>query len=255
MSFTDPIAELSPGAEGYDELGLTLDVSALTELALQYFREVIPNYEDHEGNAEVILAEAIAQIAGDLSQQAATVPPEAMIYLGETVFNIPINAGNTAVGDMTIVFTADVGAITILADTLFTVPHPSGENMMFSTDRDIIATPSGSFDLIAVATETGEIYNGAFGDADFLEPIDGIESAIVQQTAGGEDIETATDYLNRLSQLLTVLSPRPILPSDFVTIAKQVPGVGRATVLDLYQPGTDDNNATLGLVVEGTPVL
>jgi hypothetical protein len=58
--------------------------------------------------------------------------------------------------------------------------------------------------------------------------------------AGGVDEESDDDYLDRLASALTLLAPRPILPNDFAVMAQQVPGVGRATAIDLYQPGTSD---------------
>jgi hypothetical protein len=38
------------------------------------------------------------------------------------------------------------------------------------------------------------------------------------------------------------LAPRPILPNDFAVMAKQVPGVFRATAIDLYNPGPPPAN-------------
>ena len=60
------------------------------------------------------------------------------------------------------------------------------------------------------------------------------------RASGGTEDETSDDYLARLAEALTILAPRPILPNDFAVLARQVPGVGRATAIDLYQPATAD---------------
>jgi hypothetical protein len=60
---------------------------------------------------------------------------------------------------------------------------------------------------------------------------------------GGADEEDADAYLDRLADALTILAPRPILPQDHATMARQIEGVGRALAIDLYQPGTNDNIA------------
>jgi hypothetical protein len=92
-----------------------------------------------------------------------------------------------------------------------------------------------------------------------LDVIDGVETVTMAAAAtGGTDEEEADDYLDRLADALSILAPRPILPQDFATLARQIPGVGRAVALDLYQPGTNDNIAAGQpggpLTVEGTPV-
>jgi uncharacterized phage protein gp47/JayE len=56
-------------------------------------------------------------------------------------------------------------------------------------------------------------------------------------TSGGQDAESDDAYLNRLSAQLQLLAPRPILPEDFAIFARNIPGVWRATAIDLYDPG------------------
>ena len=43
--------------------------------------------------------------------------------------------------------------------------------------------------------------------------------------------------MNRLAETLQLLTPRPVLAVDFAKLALQVPGVGYATAINLYDPG------------------
>ena len=48
-------------------------------------------------------------------------------------------------------------------------------------------------------------------------------------SSGGADPETTQQYIDRLSTELQLLTPRPILPTDYAILAQSVPGVNRAT--------------------------
>jgi hypothetical protein len=70
----------------------------------------------------------------------------------------------------------------------------------------------------------------------------GFVSTVVSTTvsSGGADGETSTQYINRLSQELQLLAPRPILPTDYAIIAASVPGVTRATAYNNTFAGVDN---------------
>jgi hypothetical protein len=62
-----------------------------------------------------------------------------------------------------------------------------------------------------------------------------------------------------LRELLQLLAPRPILPNDFAVMAKQVPGVYRATAIDLFDASTGQTNVPRCVTVvvvgaDGLPV-
>jgi uncharacterized phage protein gp47/JayE len=82
---------------------------------------------------------------------------------------------------------------------------------------------------------------------------------VADPTTGGFDAETPDDYTDKLANLLPAVALRPILPQDFAVLALQlVPGVGRAVVMNLYDPpsGTWNNARTVTLMLtqaDGTP--
>lgn len=69
------------------------------------------------------------------------------------------------------------------------------------------------------------------------------------ETSGGAAAETDDEYLNRLSEELRLLTPRPILPEDFALLARRVSGVHRARAIDGYDPGpeTEDNERMISV--------
>ena len=119
------------------------------------------------------------------------------------------------------------------------MPNPSGEAQLFVTDTDILApVGGGDTDVGVTAAEAGTAANGSFGEADLVTDIDGIDTVVVTEAQGGADPKDDDAYLDRATDLMTLLAPRPILPEDHAVLAGQVPGVGRATAIDLYIPAT-----------------
>jgi len=243
----------------YIELPLVDDPDALLEIGVDYIENAITGFSARPGNVETVLLEANSQIAAEVVSQAALVPPVIFAYAGASLFGIPPYAAVPATATATVTWAPDTPASMIAAQSLLGVPHPSGEPVLFSTDEDVVAIEGGGTITVGVtALEAGADANGAFGDADLIDVVDGVQGVTVSTAGGGVDAESDDDYLDRLADALTLLAPRPILPQDFAVMARQVPGVGRSTALDLYQPGTDDNidagEPGGPLTVEGAPV-
>jgi hypothetical protein len=244
----------------YVELALVDDPDALLEVGVDYMEGAIPGFVARPGNVETVLLEANSQIAAEVVQQAEQVPPLAFAWAGESLFGIPPYAAVPATSSAAVTFAVDTPAGMIPAQAMLSVPHPSGESMIFTFDADVASPAGGGVVNVGVtALEAGENANGAFGAAELIDVIDGVLGVVVASAAaGGVDAESSDAYLDRLSDALTLLAPRPILPNDFAVMARQVVGIERSMALDLYQPGTDDNlTAPEGgpLTVEGTPVL
>jgi uncharacterized phage protein gp47/JayE len=243
----------------YIELPLVDDPDALLEVGIDYLEAAIVGFVSRPGNVETVLLEANSQIAAEVIQQAALVPPVVFGYAGAALFGIPPHAAVPATATATVTWALDTPASMIAAQSLVAVPHPSGEAALFTVDSDVVAPQGGGDVLVGVtALEAGANANGAFGNAELVDVVDGVATVFVQGASGGVDAESDSDYLDRLSEALTLLAPRPILPGDFAVMARQVPGVGRTLAIDLYQPGTNDNVAAGQpggpLVVEGAPV-
>jgi hypothetical protein len=222
-------------------LDLVADPDALADAAVRYLEAAIPGFEARPGNVETVLLYANAQIGAEIVEQASEIDPLIFSYLGEDLLGIPAHEATEATGELTVTWAPDVMTATLYpAGSLVTVPSPSGDVVAFQTNTDLEAPGGGGVQSVTItALEAGEAGNGAYGAAEPVDIVDGVDALVVgDATAGGTEQETSDEYLARLSDALTILAPRPILPADFSVLARQVPGVGRATTIDLYQPST-----------------
>ena len=223
----------------YIELPLTADATALSDIGKEYLAEEIDGWEARPGNVESVLLEADGQIAAEVIDQAASVPPVIFAYFGQWLLGITLYEATPATATVSISF--DVGALTTVpAGSLFAVPNPDGESYVFATDEDL-RSDAADKTVTATALEAGAEANGCSGVGEWLDVTDGVTGVTMTTVAGGgADEEEADAYLDRLAEALTILAPRPILPQDHATMARQVPGVGRAVAIDLYQPSNTE---------------
>jgi hypothetical protein len=190
----------------YVELPLIDDPDALLEVGVEYAENAMPGLQLRPGNPETVLLEANSQIAAEVVQQAAQVPPVAFAYAGQSLFGIPIFDAVPAAATATITFAADVAATMIAAESMLAVPHPSGEGVVFTLDDDVVAPAGGGAVNVGVsALEAGSAANGAFGDSELVDVIDGVDSVYVSEASGGVDEESDDEYLDRLASALTLL--------------------------------------------------
>ena len=117
----------------YEELDLMLDADQLTLYSIEYMEEAIPGWVSQPANPETILMEANGQMAGEVVAQSATVPDEAMAYLGTSIYGFPLVDGAPSRGNATITFAPTTPATTIYQGTEVVVPHPSGAAYLFET--------------------------------------------------------------------------------------------------------------------------
>lgn len=228
----------------YVQLALIGDVDTLTDIGRTYLEQSMgPNWVARAGNPETILIEGSGQIAAELIDQASLVPPEALVAIGTSIYNIPMNSGTHSVASATITFAPDTPASIVPVDSEVAVPHPSGAQMVFLTDREAIA-PDGGGDILVnlISLDVGENYNGAFGSSQLIDIFEGVSGVVAETSSGGSDDETAEAYLDRLTSALTI-PRRPVLPADHSNLALQVPGVFRASAFNLLYPGTTELDA------------
>ena len=223
------------------ELELIADPDAMAASGEAYMEATIPGFELRPGNVEHVLLYANAQIGAEIVEQAAQIDPLIFSYLGQDLLGIPARTATPATATASVTWAADVADATVLpAGSLVAVPSPSDEPVVFQTDVNLSAPAGGGVMTVnLIALEEGEAGNGCFGQAEPIDIVDGVERIdVTNPSAGGTEDETSDEYGARLAEALTILAPRPILPNDFATLARQVPGVGRATAIDLYQPAT-----------------
>jgi hypothetical protein len=223
----------------YIEPPITTEPDDLAEDAFAYLEDAIPGWLPAPGNLETWLVEANAQLAGELMDVASAVPTSIFRYYGETVLGLPPNEAQSATGTTT--WTArDAAGYTIEAGTLVGIAAAGDELMPFEVQSETVIAPGATkaIGVVVVAVDPGTDSNGLTAVPEVIDPLDWVASvALAGATAGGVDDESDADYLDRLHELLGLLSPRPILPNDFAVLARTVAGVGRSTAIDLYNPG------------------
>lgn len=231
---------------GYIEVPVETEPIDLAEDAFGYIEAQVPGWLPSPGNLEAWLVEALAQMAGELRDLAALVPDSIFEYYGESILGLPPYAATQATGSTTWV-AIDSAGYTIDAGTLVAItPAASTDAYAFEVVEEFtIAAGQTTAAAIEIrALEAGAAASGITGGVEMLDPLDFIASVTLPTaTSGGVDAEETDAYLDRLSDLMTLLAPRPILPQDFAVMAvKQVPGVARATAIDLYNASTGQSN-------------
>jgi uncharacterized phage protein gp47/JayE len=213
--------------------------------AFGYIEAQVPGWLPSPGNLEAWLIESLAQIAGELRVLVGLVPEDIFKFYGGTIMGIPPYAAQAATA--TTVWTAiDAAGYTITAGTVIGITPPASQDTYgFQVVADTVI-PNGqtTASVQVVAIQPGADASGITGTVAMIDTLDFIQSVtLAGATTGGQDAETADDYLNRLSDMLTLLAPRPILPNDFAVMARTMTeGVARACAVDLYNLSTQTGN-------------
>lgn len=226
---------------GYIPVPVETEPTDLAGEAFDYLAEQIPGWLPAEGNLEAWLIEALAQIAGELRALVGLVPDAIFAYYGESVLGLPPYPAVQATARTTWAAN-DTAGYTVYAGTVIAItPTASPTGYAFSVDADF-TIPAGSTTVGGIsctALEAGAAASGLTGAVEVVDALAFISGVTLETaTSGGSDAETSDAYLARLSALLTLLSPRPILPQDFAVLAQRtIPEIARAVAIDLYNPG------------------
>lgn len=228
---------------------LDTDEERALDRFFEHMRTVFPGWTPNEAHLEVAVAEEMVRISQETAVVATQVGEGIFRAFGEKLVRLQKIAG--AYAGTTVTFTAiDTQGYTIPAGTLISRRVAGDTEYVFRTIADAVITPGTTQANVGVhAVELGSLYNGLvagpFTMVDALLFISSVTSTAV--TSGGADEETDETYLDRLSDELTLLTPRPILPDDFAVLARRVAGVARAKVIDGYNP-TDQTSSNERMV-------
>lgn len=218
------------------------------QLALDGFdllKQRVPGWVPHDGNLETILIEAQALNAATVRDLASRVPTSIFRYFGRSILGV--NPQEATRASVTATFTMiNSDGYTIPGGTQVGIVAAGDQIIAFNVLQDYIVSPGATSraDIVLIAAEPGEDGSGLGAASDecvLLDTIDFIDTITQNdQTTGGVDAEADEDYLNRLVQYLTLLSPRAILPRDYEVLAVQIAGVERALAIDNYNPATNE---------------
>lgn len=235
-------------AESYIELPIETDSDELAGRVLDDLMVQQPGWVPQEGHLEVWLVEALARIEAETRDVATRVPPSIFRYFGKSLMGIAATEAAAAQMQSTWTTTDNAG-YTIEVGT--TVGHRiSGDEMIYFQTKAEVVIPAGQTSTAVGEVELVAVDQGERGNAipsgtqltlvDALAFVRGITTTTT--SSGGVNGESDEDYMDRLAQELTLLSPRPILANDFAVLAQRIAGVDRAVAIDGYNP----NNRTFG---------
>lgn len=230
--------------EEYVSVAVETEPDDYANEAYDFLQTVWPEWEPNEANLEVAILEAISRIASELSRLAADVPAAIFRWYGASIVGLPPLEGAAASTATTWTMIGTDG-YTIPQGTLVGVRASGDELQPFQVAEEVVVPPGQSAtaagEVVITALEEGAEASNLGDIGANVELIDNLDyvSGIVMTgpTGGGVDPEEDAAYLNRLRSRLLLLTPRPILPRDFAILARDVPGVARATAIDLYKPG------------------
>lgn len=233
MTFLPPAIQ-----NGYIDAGIIVDPNAMIQLAFAHIQAKYPGWQPHEGQLDVAIIEEAAQMMAVCATVASQVPVEIFEAFGQLV-GVDVILG--AAASCSVLFTmTDTAGYTIPAGYPVQFALTGSQDVIFIVQQDVVIPPgettgTGIIMCETVGTFANEIPAGAMQPVVSFPQIDTVASTTT--TSGGADPETSSAYINRLSNELQLLSPRPILISDFADLAANVPGVYRALAIDNLAPG------------------
>lgn len=222
-------------------VGLETDPATLAEDAFTYIENLIPGWTAAPAGLDTLIVEAISEEAA-LAADVASEATDAVFRAYGPIAGIPAleAIGATLTATFTFTGAAPADGYTIPANTTIGLPDPDFELRAFATAADAVATVGAtSLAVTMYALEEGAASNGLSGTAELVTVPTFVASVVVSApSSGGADAEEDDLFLSRLAETLTLSSPRPILPEDFAILARTIPGVYRATAVDLLKPSS-----------------
>lgn len=244
-------------ADRYITYPLVADARDLMQRCFDYMALKFPGWEPSEGQLDTALIEGISSEAADIATLTTEVPKTIFRYFGASLIGLIPQDAVAATATSTW-YAMDTNGYIIPDGTQVSITDDAGNAVPFVTLGDATIPPgssqtsAGGVTLIAVvpgadSSGVGSV-DGVVDLVDIYPWIDHITQVTV--STGGVDAESDDDYLDRLSQQLVAMSPRPILATDFSILARNVTGVQRATTLDGYNPsgGTWGNERMVTIV-------
>jgi hypothetical protein len=231
---------------GYISYPIDSNPFALLQQAYNYIKSRAPQWQEHDGNLDTWILQAVSTQASDLRILATDVPDRIFRYYGDTVLGLhPVDALPAIVTSQWKAI--DLKGHLIPAGTGVIIRDGGGEPQGFHTINDYTILPglseTGVEEVVLLADIPGVAASGIGGAdelAELVSPLDWIDQVILaDSTSGGVDPETVQQYNDRLADFMRNLSTRPILAEDYARMAKNFPGVYRAVAIDGYDPTND----------------
>jgi hypothetical protein len=226
---------------GYIDLPIPASRETMIQTALYNIATAMPGWRPREGNLEVLLLEQFADMAAEAASVAAQVPLSIFSYYGSLI-GVNQNTGTPMQINTQWTLTSQSATDTLFPAGTTATAVINGTYYQFSLDGDLTITAGNTVSTgTMTASFAGSSYNSVYGTATYLEPnyfyatLANIQIIPISSSVPyvpGVDQETTQHYLNRLSDQLTLYTPRPIIAPDYAYMASNINGVGRAAAID-----------------------
>jgi uncharacterized phage protein gp47/JayE len=236
----------------YIKIPLETNQSALSQEMFDYIVTQSPGWAPQDGNLDTWIIRAVAQVAADNRNVASDIQDDIFRYFGSSLMGIQPLDATAAIGYTTWNLTDSLGH-TIPAGTTVGIKDLNGDLQSFQVVSDVVvpngSTATGSGAVVVRAVMPGANANNLGINGTPMQLIDVLVWVsdngvlLTGPTAGGQEAEVDSAYLNRLVTRLQRLSQRPILPNDFSAMALDAdPAVYRAVAIDGYNPADSSYN-------------
>jgi hypothetical protein len=214
-------------ADAYVEVPVITDEETLADNATQRLVDEWDDWEPNEGDLEVVLIEAIAQMASDVAEATALMP-DAAFHTMLALFDVNVDDGKYAT--TTVTFTmVDATPQVIPGGTEIAI-----DDYAFVVDDDMPVSALTLAGVPVTAAELGTGANGLPGDSvTMLSALTFVVSVSMDALpAGGTDPEEESAFLDRGSRELELLARTLVTGRDYELMAlTNVPAVGRIAVV------------------------
>lgn len=217
-----------------------LDEADMRDLAIEAIQAKAPEWTPRAGSQEVVFIEAMAMLLTSLNFSISQVPAHLLEHLMR-MYGVVRDPGGPAramarfeVAGSQQVYQVPPGT------TLRAQLEATGESVDFTTDGRLeILASDGSGLVWVTATEPGGEFNGLPEglSLDLVDNLPFVERVVLDtQTSGGRGEETDVSFEARAAALLGRQVSTLVMPEHFTMAVLERPDVGRAHVLDLYDP-------------------
>ncbi len=211
------------------------DPQAIFDASLAKYLELAPDAEVRNGSVEALLLETFATASGDT------------IYALNRVIGLVVEGILGLYGVARYEGASAAGTVTLTLDGPRTLTVTAGQRLqdpvtglVLLVTTDTAITAASSIALPCHTQDPGGAGNAlASGTAvDLIDAIPYVVSASVTTGfTGGIDPESDATYIDRATTVLARVTSSLVLPVHFTAYCLQDPRCGRATAIDLYEPG------------------
>lgn len=243
MSETPNGSPDAPESVTPDLLG-EMDEADMLDLAVDVIRARMPEWTPRAGSQEVVYLEALVMLLTSLNFSISQVPGVLIEHLMR-MYGVERDPGGPTRAVARFEVAGSQSVYEIPAGTTLRVElEATGESVDLTTDGRLeIVAADGSGRVGVTAAESGDQFNGlpAGTNLDLVDNLPFVERVVLDTaTAGGRGVERDASFEARAAALLGRQVSTLVLPDHFRMAALERPEVGRAHILDLYDPTATD---------------